>query len=150
MSADIRIGGTPRIIVRELPALASGNANRPSRKQHSLSVDLGSPANTRGGTVVAGRSPVEDVTEIGCEATGPFDYAAPAELYFPSAVGRHRPLAYRRFASAAEALTFALETLSGTILRGAVLEVAGERYGATQIQALGYSKPSRLTTTASI
>lgn len=114
------------------------------------SVGLAGPIDPRSGTVVAGRPQFEDVSEIGCEPKGPFDYAAPAELYFPSAVGRHRPLIYRRFASAVEALTFALASLSGPILAAAVLEVAGERYDATQIHALGYPKPSRLTTTASV
>jgi hypothetical protein len=58
-----------------------------------------------------------------------FDYDAEAEL-FPGAArpARRQPIGYRRFASAAEALRFAMEELSPGSLAGAALEVGDERF----------------------
>jgi hypothetical protein len=66
-----------------------------------------------------------------------FDYGAEAEL-FPGAAGpsRRQPVRYRRFASAAEALRFAMEELSPGSLAGAALEVGDERFDSPGIRQL--------------
>jgi hypothetical protein len=66
-----------------------------------------------------------------------FDYGAEAEL-FPG-VGRssrRQPVGYRRFASAAEALRFAMEELSPEALAGAALEVGDERFDSRGMRQL--------------
>jgi hypothetical protein len=66
-----------------------------------------------------------------------FDYAAEAELF--AGIGRpsrHQPVGYRRFASAAEALRFAMEELSPEALAGAALEVGDERFDARGMRRL--------------
>lgn len=70
----------------------------------------------------------------------PFDYAQPADLYFPSQVGRKGGLGYRRFASAALALSFAMESLVEGRFSSATLEVDGERYDSAAIRRL-YAAP---------
>jgi hypothetical protein len=70
-----------------------------------------------------------------------FDFKRPAELY-PSrsrAQGR-RPIKYRRFQTAAEALRFAVEELPPSLLLGAVLEVGEQRFDGNGIRAL-YDRP---------
>jgi hypothetical protein len=58
----------------------------------------------------------------------PFDYGAEAELFSGAArPSRHQPMGYRRFASAAEALRFAIEELAPAALAGAALEVGDQR-----------------------
>jgi hypothetical protein len=70
-----------------------------------------------------------------------FDYKAPAEL-FPSRVkiGRAR-IAYRRFASAAEALRFAVEETPASALLGAYIEVNEARVDMREAQRL-YDSPA--------
>lgn len=66
-----------------------------------------------------------------------FDYGAEAELY--AGVGRpsrHQPVGYRRFASAAEALRFAMEELAPEALAGAALEVGDERFDSRGMRQL--------------
>ena len=66
-----------------------------------------------------------------------FDYGAEAELF--AGVGRpsrHQPVGYRRFASAAEALRFAMEELSPGALAGAALEVGDERFDSRGMRQL--------------
>ena len=54
-----------------------------------------------------------------------FDYAASAELFMPKRKrGARQPLSYRRFATAAEAIRFAVEELPRTL--GAWMQV-GEK-----------------------
>ncbi|MBZ8133675.1 hypothetical protein [Afifella sp. IM 167] len=63
-----------------------------------------------------------------------FDYGSPAEMFFAqSKGGRRGPMTYRRFATAAEALRFAIEDLSPVLLAGSVLEVGDERFDRTAI-----------------
>jgi hypothetical protein len=67
-----------------------------------------------------------------------FDYGAEAEL-FPGAAGpsrRQHPVGYRRFASAAEALRFAIEELSPGSLAGAALEVGDARFDSRGMRQL--------------
>jgi len=58
-----------------------------------------------------------------------FDYNAEAEL-FPSRGMRGRPVGYRRFARAADAIRVAIEELPAQALFGAWLEVSEERFDA--------------------
>lgn len=68
-----------------------------------------------------------------------FDYNAEAEL-FPSRALRARPVGYRRFARAADAIRFAIEELPDRALVGAWLEVREERFDAAGIRRLYDSK----------
>jgi hypothetical protein len=70
-----------------------------------------------------------------------FNYGAEAEL-FPglARASRRRPVGYRRFASAAEALRFAIEELPPESLAGAALEVGDERFDSRDIRRL-YEAP---------
>ena len=64
-----------------------------------------------------------------------FDYDAPADL-FPSRSRRaNRPVSYRRFDTAAEAIRFAIIMLA-EYLSGTVLEVSEERIGGARIREL--------------
>ena len=65
-----------------------------------------------------------------------FDYDAPAELFPGRGPGVRRPIGYRRFETAAEAIRFAVEELTSEGFRGAVLEVSEERYGGAKIRKL--------------
>ena len=86
----------------------------------------------------------------------PFDFAEPAELFTrrnstpKNAAGRSQAdadrarsratyrnaVAYRRFASAAEAIRFAIEELSSEALAASVLVVNGDRHEPAAIRAI--------------
>jgi len=71
------------------------------------------------------------------QAVNEFDYDAAAEL-FPSRrqKSRRRPIGYRRFGHAADAIRFAIEELPPEFLLGACLEVEEERYNDQAIRHL--------------
>lgn len=70
------------------------------------------------------------------DVPAPFDYAEPADLYFPVQVGRKAGLDYRRFPSATLALRYAMESLLPGKLSAATLEVDGERYDVAAMRRL--------------
>jgi len=67
----------------------------------------------------------------------PFDYGIPAELFMGKRKGGPRqPLRYRRFATAAEAILFAVEELPAVRALGAWMQVGDERFDGDDIQRL--------------
>ena len=66
-----------------------------------------------------------------------FDYGIPAELFMAKHKARARqPLTYRRFATAAEAIRFAIEELPGVRALGAWMQVGDQRFDGDDIQRL--------------
>jgi hypothetical protein len=64
-----------------------------------------------------------------------FDYSAPAELFLSKPAKGSRTK-YRRFATAAEALRYAVEDLRTPKAFGAWLEVGDERFNSIEMQRL--------------
>jgi hypothetical protein len=66
-----------------------------------------------------------------------FDYGSEAEL-FPSRNKRSKakPIGYKRFARAADAIRFAIEDLPRDLLAGAYLQVEDERFDCEGIRRL--------------
>ena len=65
----------------------------------------------------------------------PFDYNAPAELFLAKRTKSSREN-YRRFATAAEAIRYAVEDLRTPRAFGAWLQVGDERFNSVEIQRL--------------
>jgi hypothetical protein len=66
-----------------------------------------------------------------------FDYGTPAELFMAKRKGGARqPLGYRRFATAAEAIRFAIEDFPGIRTLGAWMQVGDERFDSDDIHRL--------------
>ena len=67
-----------------------------------------------------------------------FDYAASAELFIPTKrrPGARQPVTYRRFATAAEAIRFAVEDFPAIRTLGAWMRVGDERFDSDDIQRL--------------
>jgi hypothetical protein len=70
------------------------------------------------------------------QSTDRFDYGAPAELFPMSSRKGSRPMGYRRFAKAAEAIRFAIEELQPELLAGAQLEVDEQRFDRNGIRQI--------------
>jgi hypothetical protein len=70
------------------------------------------------------------------EGVDRFDYGAPAELFPTRSRKGNRPMGYRRFAKAADAIRFAIEELSPDLLVGAHLEVEEQRFDCNGIRRL--------------
>ena len=64
-----------------------------------------------------------------------FDYDAPAELFLSRNTKRNRQK-YRRFATAAEAIRYAVEDLPALRSLGAWLQVGDERFDGDEIERL--------------
>jgi hypothetical protein len=64
----------------------------------------------------------------------PFDYNAPAELFLAKRAKSREN--YRRFATAAEAIRYAVETLGTPKAFGAWLQIGDERFNSTEIERL--------------
>lgn len=58
----------------------------------------------------------------------PFNYKASAEFFAGRSQRGPRPMMYRRFARAADALRYAVEELPAANFLGAILDVDGKRY----------------------
>lgn len=68
---------------------------------------------------------------------GDFDFSEPAELYGGrNWKGGPAALTYRRFDTAAAAIQFVVEELSGTLRRACVLEIDEKRFNYREIQRL--------------
>jgi hypothetical protein len=66
-----------------------------------------------------------------------FDYGAAAELFMPKRKGGPRPpLGYRRFATAAEAIGFAMEDFPAIRTLGAWMLVGEDRFNGDDIKHL--------------
>lgn len=66
-----------------------------------------------------------------------FDYDMPAELFMAKRKGGTRqPLGYRRFATAAEAIRFAVEEYPAIRTLGAWMQVGDSRFDSDDIQRL--------------
>jgi len=69
--------------------------------------------------------------------TTTFDYSVAAELFMGKGKGGPRkPLSYRRFATAAEAIRFAVEELPAVRALDAWMQVGDERFDGDDIQRL--------------
>ena len=89
-----------------------------------------------------GNELAENAQLIGAEA---LDFTAPAEL-FPTRYRRNRrPVGYKRFDTAAQAIRFAVEELPAPLLNGTYMQVQDQRFDGNGIRALYESNDYPLT-----
>lgn len=68
-------------------------------------------------------------------AMAPFNYGSPAELFTGRGWGAGgRPMTYRRFATGADAIRFAIETLPAAVLVATVIQIDEDRFDSQQIR----------------
>jgi hypothetical protein len=65
-----------------------------------------------------------------------FDYKAPADLFPARSKTGRRPVGYRRFSTAAEAIRFAVEQMPCEFLDGTILEIENARVTGAGIRVL--------------
>jgi hypothetical protein len=65
-----------------------------------------------------------------------FDYCSSAELFTTKSKWSRGPVGYKRFARAADAIRFAIESLPVASLAGACLEAGDDRFNAADIRRL--------------
>jgi hypothetical protein len=78
-----------------------------------------------------------------------FNYAASAELFMPKRKrGARQPLSYRRFATAAESIRFAVQELPAVRTLGPWMQVGEERFNSDDIlrlyESTGYPRRRRV------
>jgi hypothetical protein len=74
------------------------------------------------------------------------DYCSPAELFIPKRGGRGRrqTINYRRFATAAEAVRFAVEEFPAVRTLGAWMQVGDHRYDKERVNDFDHEECRRL------
>ena len=65
-----------------------------------------------------------------------FDFAAPGELFCARSISQRSRVTYKRFATAAEAVRFAVEQLPADILRSTTIEASELRVRGDEIRDL--------------
>ena len=82
------------------------------------------------------RSSEPGSTNGGALESEKFDFSAPAELFPRKHVTKPKQIGYMRFATAAEAIRYAIEKVPPELLLGTSLLVADERYLGKDIRKL--------------
>jgi hypothetical protein len=84
---------------------------------------------------ISPRGPLARVTALADMIA--FDFGAPAELFSSAGHGAARgSMQYRRFATGAQAIRYAIEDLPAALLRGSIIQVDDDRFDARQIREL--------------